>query len=150
MATLIANPPLQDEKKRKFSCNSQTMPLINTKKTKMQQFQDEPLEENVDFLSLESSLGLLQTRAAQIKRDMKELTNLKRCIRETSSVKDVTRLVKNNQGYLNEINYKGSYIRCPVINWERDYGIDIDALGKNEPIEKINEQYEIVKRDKLH
>lgn len=146
MATVIARPLVHDDKKRRYEEPAAPMPVKKTK-DKLEMFQKESLQDSVDYISLQSSLELLQSRAEQIKRDMKELSNLKRCIRDTSSVKDIARILKNNKSYLNEINYKGSYIKCPAINWSRDYGLDMDLL--NETTEQINGQYEIIKRDKL-
>lgn len=122
-----------------------------SKSEKLINFQSSPLDDNVDYISLKSSLDLLKSRSLQIQRDMKELVNLKRCIRTVSDVKEVVSLINTNRDYLREIEYTGSCIKCPRINWSRDYDVDMETLQMDNDTftNEINERYEIIKRDKL-
>ncbi|ONH67127.1 hypothetical protein BON22_3282 [Cyberlindnera fabianii] len=135
---------------------TKTMTNTTTQPNKLRRLQRQPLEENFDYIALQSSLSLLQARLDQIGNEIKELNAFKKCIKESSSVKEAANLVTTHSDYLKEINYKGSFIKCPVIAWEREYGIEMDVLLETcashdfvECYEQVNEQYEIIKRDKL-
>lgn len=130
-------------KKRKLEENE----LID-RESKLTRFQSTPLEENIDFITLKSSLSLLESNLKNLERNIHELANFKRTIQE-SEVKSLGSLINKNSDYLNEITYKGSCIKCPVINWNENYGLKIEKLNDDECYEKINEEYEIIKRDKL-
>lgn len=158
MATLVAHLSSPHEKKRPLKSThtepaeheTKRMKLCSTANPKLEQFQQEPLEDSVNYMALQSSLALLQSRLKQLKGDMKELASLKQCIRETSSVKEAAALIHNNQSYLQEIQYRGCVIKCPEIDWLRDYDVEMDCLlAGNDLTHKITDRYEILKRDRL-
>lgn len=112
---------------------------------KLSKFKKEPLAENIDYISLQSSLSLLRSRLFDIKKDIKELNALKQNIKSCEDVKAITKLISSNADYLNEISYKGAFIKCPEIDWKKDYGLDIDDIqSNNEDLTKINDNYEII------
>lgn len=131
-------------KKRKLDGNE----LLLTRESKLERFQSKPIEENIDYITLKSSLSLLQSNLTSLERNIHELSSFKRSIQE-SDVKSIASLINKNSDYLNEITYKGSCIKCPIINWDQNYGLKIEKLNDDECYEKINEEYEIIKRDKL-
>ncbi|CCH42369.1 Pre-mRNA-splicing ATP-dependent RNA helicase prp28 [Wickerhamomyces ciferrii] len=116
---------------------------------KLYKFQSNPLESNIDYISLQSSLDLLRDRANKLERDVQQLADFKQKIWETSDLKQLPSIIKNNSDYLNEITYKGVTIKNPKINWKQNFGLNIDALNIDENYEEINEKYEIIKRDQL-
>lgn len=146
--------PLTHPELKKRKLEQESLPHDTQKKLKT--LQTVPLEENMDYVALQSALELLQARMVQIHGEIKELVHFKNVIKQTSGVKEATKLITNNSDYLKEIHYKGCYAKCPVVNWERDYGLDMKVLTTHygssdisECYETINEQYEIIKRDKL-
>jgi len=127
---------------------SQTMADLD-EDLKLKQFQSKPIEENIDYITLKSSLSLLQANLSSLEKNIQELSHFKETIKNSDNVKDIASLINKNSNYLNEITYKGSCVKCPVINWDRNYGIKLEKLNDGECYEKINEEYEILKRDKL-
>jgi hypothetical protein len=120
--------------------------------TKLEQFRSEPLENNVDYISLQSSLSLLRSRLYDIKHDIRDLKGLKQTIKASDDTKTIAKLISSNTNYLKEISYKGCHIKCPEIDWKNDYDINLDELKTNEDDEalsKINDNYEILKRDEI-
>lgn len=118
--------------------------------SKLKQFQSKPIEENIDYISLKSSLSLLQSNLKNLERNIHELSRFKKTIKESNNIKEIAGLINENSNYLTEITYKGSCIKCPVINWNLNYGLKLEKLNDDdECYEKINEGYEILKKDKL-
>lgn len=124
---------------------------------KLRAFQQKKLDESVDYIALNASLSLLQNHKIKLEKDIIELNNFKDSIKHSKNIKQLSNLVTKNTDYLNEINYKGSVIKCPVINWELNYGIrnidNVVSLSDREKDRdkksKIDDEYEILKRDKL-
>lgn len=158
----MANPVLHqnddatsgsDLKRRKVESGKAVTNNNNTlsleKEFKLKQFQSKPIEQNIDFITLKSALSLLQSNLAGLEKNICELSSFKKSIQESDSVKEIAGLINKNSNYLNEITYKGSCVKCPVINWSVNYGIEVEKLNDDECYEKINEEYEILKRDKL-
>lgn len=134
--------------KRNYEQIDDSSVAISRSKRRLLNFQTEPLDANIDYQALKSSLSLLQSRLNSIKRDIRELNSFKKQIWNSDDGKSLQRLVLTNSDYLKEITYKGCFVKCPTIQWNQNFGINLEVLD-DESYETINENYEIIKRDKL-
>lgn len=133
------------------NCSSPTgfsVPHVSRNKRKLRKFRTEPLEDSIDYQAVQSALSLLRSRMSELKQHVKELNHFKKRIEHAHDMKELKRLVLNSTDYLNEITYKGCYIKCPTIQWKYNIGLDLEILN-DKSYESIDEKYEIIERDKL-
>lgn len=124
--------------------------------TKLARFQAIPLEDTIDYQAISSALSLLESRLYRIKSDIKDLKDLKKTLRGAKDLKELSSSIHSNQSYLKEISYKGVVVKCPIINWKRDYDIDIDKLKDpemllryNEEKDRVGQKYEVIRRSSV-
>ncbi|KAH3675056.1 hypothetical protein WICMUC_002888 [Wickerhamomyces mucosus] len=118
---------------------------------KLSKFQQSSLEKNVDFNALQSALDLLGSRLNSIEKEIKELNNLKKTIKSAKDLKSIKSHLFSRENYLNEISYRGAFIKCPKINWNDNYSIDLDKLNDWSKLDEygISESYEILAKDNI-
>ncbi|KAH3687321.1 hypothetical protein WICPIJ_001704 [Wickerhamomyces pijperi] len=123
--------------------------------SKLSIFQSTPLDDNVDYQALSSALSLLHSSLDRVKENIKDLKDVKTKIKEGKDLKEICSNIQSNQSFIKEISYKGVVVKCPSINWKRDYEISVDKLKDPEMLQRYEEnhikgeQYEIIRRESV-